>query len=258
VAKFLNTTSINFLLEELIKKSRKNIILVSPYLKINPRIRDLLIQRSEEGITVQIVYGKQDLQQSEIDWLSKQPLIEVRFNKNLHAKCFMNEGNAIISSLNLYEFSQINNLEMGILITKTKDQEAFDDAHDEVQRLIRTSEIVTFATPVAETELELDDLEEQTSDLTETTESTDVTVTYSRLTTSKLAKKLGMKTDKLHDDLVSAGYLEIKGGNYYLTNRGKEAGGEFKKGQHGFFFLWPEDMEILSKLDRVLSIFKKG
>ena len=42
MAKLLKTTSLNFFLEELIKKSTKNLILVSPYLKINARIRDLL------------------------------------------------------------------------------------------------------------------------------------------------------------------------------------------------------------------------
>ena len=41
MAKFLNTTSLNFFLEEVIRKSTKN-ILVSPYLKINARIRELL------------------------------------------------------------------------------------------------------------------------------------------------------------------------------------------------------------------------
>ena len=42
MAKFLNATSLNFFLEKSIRKSTKNLILVSPYLKINARIRELL------------------------------------------------------------------------------------------------------------------------------------------------------------------------------------------------------------------------
>lgn len=42
MAKFLSTTSLNFYLEELIKKSSKNLILISPYLRINARLKELL------------------------------------------------------------------------------------------------------------------------------------------------------------------------------------------------------------------------
>ncbi len=35
-------------------------------------------------------------------------------SQNLHAKCYLNEKAAIITSMNLYDFSQVNNNEMGV------------------------------------------------------------------------------------------------------------------------------------------------
>ena len=48
----------------------------------------------------------------------------------------------IIASLNLYEFSQVNNNEMGVLILRSDDGELYRDAYAEAQRIIRISEEV--------------------------------------------------------------------------------------------------------------------
>ena len=45
--------------------------------------------------------------------------------KNLHAKCYINERNAI--SVKPLWFSQVNNNEMGILVRKYEDNEVFKD-----------------------------------------------------------------------------------------------------------------------------------
>lgn len=255
MAKFLNTTSLNFFLEELIRKSTKNLILVSPYLKINARIRELLEDKVEAGLKVQVVYGKTDIAQTEKDWFATQPLIDVRFCKNLHAKCYMNDSNAIITSLNLYEFSQINNNEMGVLLTASKDTEAFKDTTEEVMRLVKNSELVSFIKAEASPELDITaDPEPESSGLVSSlvskvkntfkNDDSDELAVAEKLTTSKLAKKLGKKTAETNQTLVDAGYLEKKGENFYLTDKGKKAGGEFKKGQYGIFFLWPDNINL--------------
>ena len=42
MAKFLNTSGTNFFLEELIKNAKERLILISPYLRLNDRIKELL------------------------------------------------------------------------------------------------------------------------------------------------------------------------------------------------------------------------
>ena len=227
MAKFLNTSATNYFLEELIKDAKDRVILISPFLKLNDRIRELLTDKNRLKIDVRIVYGKSELQPEEINWLAELTYIRTSFCKNLHAKCYMNEEICIITSLNLYEFSQINNNEMGVLIRRGEDIELYQDAYAEAQRIIRISE---------EVRISLERVAIEPEQKTKTNGST------GKLTSSKLAQKLGLKTDELTEKLVSFGYLELREGKHYLKAKGKEAGGEFHVGQKfGSYFLWPEN-----------------
>lgn len=233
MAKFLNTTSLNFYLEELIKKSTKNLILISPYLKINTRLKELLAFKADSELKIRIVYGKKEMAPAEQEWLATQKHIRVQFCKNLHAKCYMNDRYAIISSLNLYEFSQVNNNEMGLLIDRTADTDAFIDTFEEVSRIFRISEAVSFGDAVEEPE------NNATQDEQEEEDSSD---NEQKLTTSKLAKKYKMKTPEALIRLCELGYLELRDDRHYLTDNGKAAGGEFRLGRHCVYFLWDESI----------------
>lgn len=116
--------------------------MISPYLKLNDRIKELLEDKNRLKIDVRIVYGKSELQPAEISWLNELTFVRTSFCKNLHAKCYMNETSCIITSLNLYEFSQINNNEMGVYISRDDDSEMYRETYDEAQRIIRISEEV--------------------------------------------------------------------------------------------------------------------
>ena len=140
MAKFLSTTGTNYHLEELIKGASDRLILISPFLKLNDRMKELLADKNRLKIDVRIVYGKSELQPQEIEWLRGLTYIRTSFCKNLHAKCYMNEEMCIITSLNLYEFSQVNNNEMGILIQRSDDGQLYKDAYEEAQRIIRISD----------------------------------------------------------------------------------------------------------------------
>ena len=70
------------------------------------------------------------------------------------------------------------------------------------------------------------------------------TANYSKLTTAKLAKELGVKTQELNDKLVETGYLEDKEGELVLTDAGRAAGGTSKRGKFGEFCLWDSGMVI--------------
>lgn len=105
MAKFLNTSATSYYLEELIKNAADRVILISPYLKLNDKVKELLEDKNRLKIDVRIVYGKSELQPAEINWLKELTFVRTSFCKNLHAKCYINENSCIITSLNLYEFS---------------------------------------------------------------------------------------------------------------------------------------------------------
>lgn len=71
VAKFLNTSATNYFLEDLIKTAQDRLILISPFLKLNDRMKELLSDKNRLKIDVRIVYGKSELQPEEINWLKE-------------------------------------------------------------------------------------------------------------------------------------------------------------------------------------------
>lgn len=240
MAKFLNTSATNYFLEELIKEAKDRLVLISPYLKLNDRVKELLADKNRLKIDVRIVYGKSELQPAEISWLREQTYIRTSFCKNLHAKCYLNEELCIITSLNLYEFSQVNNNEMGILIRRAEDAELYREAYEEAQRIIRISDEVRISMErVTPSEAATDDRDEASTSDGDSADAAD----GGKLTTSKLARKMGCKTNELLDKLVAAGHLELRGGKHYLTDSGKTAGGECRTSpRFGPYFLWPESL----------------
>ena len=241
MAKFLSTTGTNYHLEELIKGASDRLILISPFLKLNDRMKELLADKNRLKIDVRIVYGKSELQPQEIEWLRGLTYIRTSFCKNLHAKCYMNEEMCIITSLNLYEFSQVNNNEMGILIQRSDDGQLYKDAYEEAQRIIRISDEVRISLErVASSEPE-----PAATPAAEASGTDSEAPTGDKIPSSKLAQKFGLKTAQLLDRATELGYLSQQGDKHALTAKGEQAGVEFvAKSRFGPYFLWPHDLAL--------------
>lgn len=153
----------------------------------------------------------------------------------------MNESSSIITSLNLYEFSQVNNNEMGIFIDRDEDTQLYKDSYEEAQRIIRISDEVRIS------------LEKVSISSTEivSAEQSNIEDNQAKVTSSKLAKKHKLKTEDFLQLCVTKGYLSFDDGKHSLTDTGKEQGGEFKYSKRfGPYFIWPETLEIeRSKVD---------
>ena len=231
MAIFLNTSATNFYLEELIKDARERVILISPYLKLNDRIKELLEDKDRLKIDIRIIYGKSELQPAEIEWLRALTYVRTSFCKNLHAKCYLSEDICIITSLNLYEFSQVNNNEMGVLLRRSEDEAMYSDAYDEAQRIIRISDEMKISVETIQAELQA--------------EQTDVSADQQEmLSTTKLAKKLGTKSSVLKSQLTELGFVLIDGDEMNLTEKGKTAGGQTRSGRYGEYVVWPSSLSI--------------
>ncbi len=81
MAKFLNTTATNYFLEEIIKDAKDRLVLISPYLKLNDRIKELLADKDRLKIDIRIIYGKNELHPSEISWLNELTYVRTSFCK---------------------------------------------------------------------------------------------------------------------------------------------------------------------------------
>lgn len=245
MAKFLNTSATNYFLEELIKDARDRLVLVSPFLKLNDRIKELLSDKNRLKIDVRIVYGKSELQPQEIDWLKSLTYIRTSFCKNLHAKCYLNEELCIITSLNLYEFSQVNNNEMGILIRRSEDAPLYKDAYEEAQRIIRISDEVRISVERVAPNSGADKVDDKPAADASVDNGADAgeAAVHGKLSSSKLAQKLGLKTADMLDKFTAAGYLVMEDGKQRLTPKATDAGCEFvARSRFGPYFLWPEGL----------------
>lgn len=135
MAEFLTTVANSYNIEKIIKKAKNELTIVTPYLKLTPNILERILDADTKGVLITIIYGKSELTKFEQEKLQLLNNIEVYFLENLHAKCYHNENNMVISSMNLYEFSERNNREMGILIDSEYDKMIFEDAIEEVQSI---------------------------------------------------------------------------------------------------------------------------
>ena len=151
MAEFLTTTGISYRLEEIIKNAKERLMIISPFLRVNDRIKELLEDKDRLKIDVRVIYGKNELQPAENNWLESMTSIRTSFCKNLHAKCYLNEDEALITSMNLYEFSQVNNNEMGIRVVREEEPGLYKSILDESMRIVRTSEEIRVTVARVET-----------------------------------------------------------------------------------------------------------
>jgi len=161
MAKFLTGNELNFEVEKLLENAVGKILLISPYIKLHDRYKSLLeTKKNKPNIEIIIVFGKneEDLSKSmkatDFNFLKEFPNIEIRYEKRLHAKYYANEESAILTSMNLYSFSQDNNIEFGVLTKSGLLNDNLDGkAWDYFERVIDQSEILFKKVPVFDSSL---------------------------------------------------------------------------------------------------------
>lgn len=143
MADFLTTSGTSHHIEHIIMNANKKLYLVSPYLQLSKTFYERLRDASNKGIEIKIIFGKNDLKPNEANSLANLKNVTLYFFENLHAKCYFNETQMVITSMNMYEFSEKNNREMGVLIDAVKDTALFQKAADETGSIMKNSEIIS-------------------------------------------------------------------------------------------------------------------
>lgn len=124
---------------KIIDEAKRELVLISPYIKMDEDTKTLLKEKAKapniftNAIAIHVIYGKEDLNEGQKSFFEANG-IKVYFRKNLHAKCYLNDKEALVTSLNLYEFSQEHNDEMGILVTKKDDKQLYEEIYTQAMR----------------------------------------------------------------------------------------------------------------------------
>lgn len=243
MAKYLRTSGISAGVEDLIREARERLYIISPYLKLSDNTKELLNDKEREKVDVRIVFGKQELNPHEMGYLEKLKYVRLYFSKNLHAKCYLNESKMIITSMNLYEFSQINNREMGILIERSNenDKQVYDDAWKDIESILNNAEDFAYVRANKNEELEeiiklRDDKDKKYPDSKPKTLPSNTKF----LSKTALAKELNISSKELDYKFEKLNWIQKKNDEWVLTNLGKSKGAQTKMGQHGEYIAWPE------------------
>jgi phosphatidylserine/phosphatidylglycerophosphate/cardiolipin synthase-like enzyme len=240
MSKYLRTSAISANLEELIREAREKLYIISPYLKLSDSIKELLNDKEREKVDVRIIFGKQELNPTEMSFLNSLKYVRLYFSKNLHAKCYLNEKKMIISSMNLYEFSQQNNREMGILIEREveSDTTVYDDAWKDIESIQHNATDFSYVeAPKITNEIKTDG-----ASFNQIKSKTTEMPTYKGkfLSATALSKELGISSKDLQSKIEKLRWIEKENDQWVLTNLGKSHGAELKKGQYGDYIAYPE------------------
>jgi len=236
MAEFLDTQGVSYYLKRLINNSTDKLYLISPYLQLNNQLKLALEDRHKFSIDIIIIYGKvSDINPNDSGWLQSMPGIKLLFHKDLHAKCYFNEKEAIITSMNLYMFSQQNNVEMGIYISRENDEELYKQVAAEVDIIKRGSEHRTISVQKVEPKK----AEPQVRQAAPTPAPTSNGKYHS---VTALSKEMGISSKDLFARLEALRWIGRANDSWELTSLGKDKGGQMRKGQYGEFIAWPDSL----------------
>ncbi len=140
MAEFLTTNGTSYHIENIIIEAKNKLVLISPYLQLSKTFYERLKDASNKNVSIKIIYGKDELKPNEKNSLAELKNVELFYFQNLHAKCYLNESKMVITSMNMYEFSEKTNREMGVLIDKNSDKELFEKAIAETLSILQSAE----------------------------------------------------------------------------------------------------------------------
>ena len=114
--------------ENIVQGATKQLILITPYFEAWERltmlVRNAIVSR---GVTVLLVLrgGKDEDKQKEKARAWHELGVRVAFKERLHAKIYMNERSAMVTSLNLLQSSVMSSWEVAVMLDSVQDRDGW-------------------------------------------------------------------------------------------------------------------------------------
>jgi len=122
MAKFLNRFQSTDALKSIILEADRQLILISPYVKLNKELKEaLLTHKNKPELELIVVYGKNEedkrksISDEDYGFFKSFSNISIRYHKRLHAKMYANDLQCLTTSMNLHDYSLRENIETGVL-----------------------------------------------------------------------------------------------------------------------------------------------
>jgi hypothetical protein len=136
----LTTPQITSKIIDIIEKAEEYCFVVSPY--FDPWIQSKISFEYASNKKKKIIFFFRHNQKKEdIDSIKEfhdKSHFDIVFINNLHAKIYVNENEALITSMNLTDYAQANNHEIGVLI---KNKKKLNEIKDIIDKIFRTGKV---------------------------------------------------------------------------------------------------------------------
>lgn len=134
---FMHGLQIGISLLQTISQSQKWLFLVSPYLKPWDELLNSIIDASHRRVAVTLVLRGAEMR-AENEKLSK-PLadrgVTIKFLDRLHAKLYVNESQAVVTSMNLHRESLLDSWEAAVVLNGQKDRDGYEQVLNSLREL---------------------------------------------------------------------------------------------------------------------------
>jgi len=155
---FLTGKELENKLTDIIWNSKKYVVIVSPFIKLDDYVKSVFEKiKSKHEISLYIVFGKNEeykhksFNEEDFNFIKEFKNVAILYNKDLHAKHYSNESEGLITSLNLYGYSMVNNIEYGVFFSKSllnPIDKLFEETYNFTYQLVHeTSEVVYLKKP---------------------------------------------------------------------------------------------------------------
>ncbi|WKL44891.1 phospholipase D family protein [Flavobacterium sp. ZE23DGlu08] len=128
MAEFITDKQLDDKLTDIIWNAKKELIILSPFIRLDDYCKNVVFKnlKNNPELEIIIVFGKNEgetqrsLTPADLEIFKEFSNISIIYCKNLHAKYYANENEALLTSLNLLGKSMTENVEYGIYFQNSK------------------------------------------------------------------------------------------------------------------------------------------
>ncbi|GGB84473.1 hypothetical protein GCM10007424_25640 [Flavobacterium suaedae] len=162
MSKFLTGKELEEAIYDIIWDAKQKLLIVSPYIKLDDYFKKLFDKHENNpNIHLMLVFGKNEtevrksMNKEDFEYFQKFPNVTIIHVPHLHAKYYGNEYSGMITSINLYDYSFLNNIEFGVYNSSSEksffsisSSTADDAAWDRCIDIAKESNVVFIKRPV--------------------------------------------------------------------------------------------------------------
>lgn len=123
-----NSEKASQFIEEIIKHSEENLSIMLPVFRLTAALFGLLQDAAGRGVRIKIIFGSDELNDFEKNAISELKHIGICCCTEINSKCYSNEKDMIITSVDIHNLYESKNGDISVGISKTEDAVLYEDA----------------------------------------------------------------------------------------------------------------------------------